>query len=96
MIDLDQDLESVKQYFPGFAREFELLIESDDDFRSICRDLVDAEVAATKWGSSSTAESEQRRLEYLGLIDDLKSEIKDRLLTSRVVPFRPPKPRAPE
>ena len=96
MIDLDQDLESVKQYFLGFAREFELLVESDDDFRSICRDLVDVEAAAAKWGNSGTAESEQRRLEYLGLIDDLKNEIKVLLLASRVVPFKPPKPRAPK
>src|SRR5918998_646082 len=61
--------------FPDRGHAIEELARTDDDFRSICADLADAEAAAVRWEHSSLPVSAARSAEYRELARDLAAEM---------------------
>ena len=62
-------------HFPDRGRAIEKLVQKDEEFRSLCADLADAEAALAGWTKSSSIVREDRCFEYRRLITDLAVEI---------------------
>ena len=61
--------------YPDRGRAIEEFAERDEEFRSLCADLADAEAALKRWEQSSSQVREERCTEYRDLIGDLTDEI---------------------
>lgn len=61
--------------FPGRGNAIEDLARTDEDFRSLCADLADAEAAAARWEHSSSTVSGVRSAEDRDLARDLAAEL---------------------
>lgn len=61
--------------FPDKIRQFELLMERDAEFVSICADYSDCMNALHFWLGSKAPEAETRVEEYRVLIGELEKEI---------------------
>jgi len=61
--------------FPDRGHAIEELARSDEEFRSLCADLADAEAAAIRWERSSLPVSAARSAEYRDLAEDLATEL---------------------
>jgi hypothetical protein len=61
--------------FPDRGHAIEELAKRDEDFRSLCADLADAEAAAVRWERSSSPVSGARSAEYRELARDLAAEL---------------------
>jgi len=61
--------------FPDRGHAIEELARTDDDFRSLCADLAEAEAAALRWARSSSPVSGPRSAEYRDLARDLAAEL---------------------
>jgi hypothetical protein len=93
---LGQNLDSVKRRFAARWRAIEELALRDDDFRSLCVDLADAEAAAVKWEHSASPKRDQRRAEYLELARDLASEIEAALDAASVIALNDRRSKGPQ
>ena len=72
---MDRRIGAAKRRFPEYAPAIDLLVSRDEEFRSLCMDLADAEAAAAEWGLSASPKSRERQNEYLILASDLADEI---------------------
>ena len=61
--------------FPDRGHAIEELARTNEDFRSLCADLADAEAAAVRWERSSSPVSGARSSEYRDLARDLAAEL---------------------
>jgi len=61
--------------FPDREEAIEELANTDEEFRSLCIDLSDAEAAAVRWERSSSPMGEARSAEYRDLVRDLAAEL---------------------
>jgi len=61
--------------FPDRGHAIEELARTNDDFRSLCEDLAEAEAALARWEHSSSPVREARCAEYGELVRDLAVEI---------------------
>jgi hypothetical protein len=61
--------------FPDRGHAIEELARRDEDFRSLCADLADAEAAAVRWEHASLPVSAARSAEYRELTRDLAAEL---------------------
>ena len=61
--------------FPDRGHAIEDLARTNEDFRSLCVDLADAEAAAVRWEHSSSPVGGARGAEYRELARDLAAEL---------------------
>jgi hypothetical protein len=61
--------------FPDRGHAIEDLARADEDFRSLCADLTDAEAVLKRWECSSAPVREARIAEYRDLVRDLTTEL---------------------
>jgi hypothetical protein len=61
--------------FPDRGHAIEALARRNEDFRTLCTDLADAEAAAVRWERSSSPVSGARSAEYRDLARDLAAEL---------------------
>jgi hypothetical protein len=92
---LDQNLDAAKRQFPARGRTIDELALRDEDFRSLCVDLGDAEAAAVKWEHSASPTRDERGAEYLALVADLAKEIEAALDKAAIIPLESRRPKAP-
>jgi hypothetical protein len=72
---MDENLLAAARRFPGRQAAIEALAATDEEFRSLCADLADAEAARCRWEMSLSPDREPRCAEYRALVDDLAKEI---------------------
>jgi len=70
-----EKLESVLRRFPNMRETIVSLADRDEDFRSLCVDLADAEAALQQSLRLPSPMRERRRDDYLALIDSLTAEL---------------------
>jgi hypothetical protein len=80
---MDEGVRAAVRRFPERQRAIERLAAADEDFRSLCVDLVDAETALVGWQASTAAVREARCAEYQGLVEDLAREVEATLGAAR-------------
>ena len=73
---MDQSVLVAIARFPDRGHAIEELARNDDDFRSLCADLAEAEAAMVRWGRSSLPVKDARCAEYRDLANDLAIELK--------------------
>ena len=73
---MDQSVLVAIARFPDRGHAIEELARTDDDFRSLCADLADAEAAAVRWEHSLSPVRGGRSAEYRELAKDLAAELK--------------------
>jgi len=61
--------------FPDRGHAIAELAGRDDELRSLCEDLADAEAALVRWERSSEPVREARCAEYRALVRDLAAEL---------------------
>jgi hypothetical protein len=61
--------------FPDRGHAIQELAMADEEFRSLCCDLADAEEAAVRWEGSPSPVSGVRSAEYRNLVRDLAAEL---------------------
>jgi hypothetical protein len=84
---MDQGVRAAAGRFPTRQRAIEALAARNDDFRSLCADLAEAQVALRRWEQSSSLVREQRCSEYASLVESLASEIEDALEAASIIPL---------
>ena len=94
VIEMDQKIEAAQRRFPLRKRAIEELAVRDEDFRSLCIDLADAESAALRWENSDAPKRDERRAEYLALVNDLAKEIEAILDTATIIPLPARRPKS--
>jgi hypothetical protein len=72
---LDQELKAAIDRFPGRREAIVDFAACNDDFRSICTDLADAEAALRRCRESKAASHATLAQEYRELSEELASEI---------------------
>jgi hypothetical protein len=72
---MDQGVLVAIARFPDRGHAIEELARTDEEFRSLCADLADAEAAAVRWEHSSLPVSAARSAEYRDLARDLAAEL---------------------
>jgi hypothetical protein len=87
VVDMDQGIRAAVGRFPTRQRAIEALAARNDDFRSLCADLAEAQVALRRWEQSSSLVREQRCSEYASLVESLASEIEDALEAASIIPL---------
>ncbi len=80
---MDEGVLAAIRRFPERQRAIETLASRDEDFRSLCVDLADAEAALVGWQASTAAVHEARCAEYRDLVEDLAREIEAALEVGR-------------
>lgn len=75
--------------FPARRRQIEGLFKVDEEFRGLCDDLADAETALQQTGELPIDIRFSRRIEYQELVESLSLELKEVVLRTNVVLFRP-------
>ncbi|MEO1191816.1 MAG: hypothetical protein AAFY02_08675 [Pseudomonadota bacterium] len=68
---------TLQRRFPGMQEELKERASKDEPFGSLCKDLVDAEVALRHWERSSLTVSAERCREYQAMVESLADEIAD-------------------
>jgi hypothetical protein len=76
---LDQELKAAIDRFPDRREAILDFAARDDDFRSICSDLADAEAALRRCRGSEAASHRKLAEEYRELSEELASEIETAL-----------------
>jgi hypothetical protein len=84
---MDHGVRAAIERFPMWRRTIEALAARNEDFRSLCEDLAEAQLALRRWEQSSSQVREQRCVEYASLVEDLASEIEDALEAASIVPL---------
>jgi hypothetical protein len=72
---MDQSVLVAIARFPDRGHAIEELARTDEEFRSICADLAEAEAAAVRWQHSPLPVSAARCAEYRELARDLAAEL---------------------
>ena len=72
---MDQSVLVAIARFPDRGHAIEELAKTNEDFRSLCADLADAEAAAVRWEHSSLPVGGARSAEYRDLARDLAAEL---------------------
>ena len=72
---MDQGVLVAIARFPDRGHAIEELARRNEEFRSICADLADAEAAAVRWEQSGAREREVRSAEYRELARELAAEL---------------------
>ncbi len=80
---MDEGVRAAVRRFPERRRAIETLAGRDEDFRSLCVDLADAETALVGWQASTAAVREARCAEYRDLVEDLAREVEAALEARR-------------
>jgi hypothetical protein len=72
---MDRNVSVAIARFPDRGHAIEALARRNEDFRSLCADLADAEAAAVRWEHSSLPVSQARSAEYRELARELGAEL---------------------
>ncbi len=80
---MDEGVLAAVRRFPEWQRAIETLAGRDENFRSLCVDLADAEAALVGWQASTAAVREARCAEYRDLVEDLAREVEAALEAGR-------------
>jgi hypothetical protein len=88
-------LHSAIQRFPEQRAAIEAMSARDDEFRTLCDDLAEAEAALTRWEDSTAPYRNERCAEYRELVESLTAELEIALQAAAVVPFRPSRRQPP-
>ena len=72
---MEQSLLAAIARFPDRGRAIEELARQDEEFRSLCADLGDAQAALVRWERCLSPVREERCTEYRELLRDLAAEI---------------------
>jgi len=73
---MDPGVLAVIRLLPRHRKAIEELALSSENFRSLCVDLADAELALRRWEASAAPGSAARCVEYRHLIDGLEAELR--------------------
>jgi hypothetical protein len=95
VVEMDEKLGAAKRRFPERWRAIEERAFCDEDFRSLCADLADAEAAAVQWANSPSPKRDQRQAEYLCLAVELTKEIEAILDAASIIPLGGRRPKTP-
>jgi hypothetical protein len=83
---MDRSVLAAIARFPDRGHAIEELAQTDEDIRSLCADLAEAEAVLKRWRLSSSPVREARCTEYRDLVRDLVAELEvtlDRNLSRR-------------
>lgn len=72
---MDRDLLVAVAHFPDRGHAIHELARTNEEFRSLCVDLAEAEAALRRWAQSSSPLKEARSTEYKDLVRDLAAEL---------------------
>jgi len=72
---MDEGVLAAVRRFPERQQAIEALADRNEDFRSLCVDLADAEAALAGWRASTAAVRDARCAEYRDLVEDLAREV---------------------
>lgn len=72
---MDRDLLVAVAHFPDRGHAIQELARTNEEFRSLCADLAEAEAARVRWEQSSSPVKDARSAEYRGLVSDLAAEL---------------------
>ena len=84
---MKQQLDIVTRHFPERGRAIEALASRDEEFRSICMDLAEAESEAVRWRNSRALLREERIAEFEMLVHELAGEIEALLNAHAIIPL---------
>src|SRR5262245_2518772 len=74
-VPMDRSVLAAIASFPDRGHAIEELARTDEDFRSLCADLAEAETVLKRWERSSLPVKEARCAEYHDLAKDLVAEL---------------------
>jgi hypothetical protein len=72
---MDQNVLIAIARFPDRGHAIEELARTDEDFRSLCADLAEAQAVLLRWERSSAPVKDLRCAEYRDLVRDLAAEL---------------------
>lgn len=73
---MDPGVLAAIRLLPKHKKAIEELVLGSDNFRSLCRDLADAEQALRRWEGADGPGTAARCVEYRHLIDGLEAELR--------------------
>ena len=73
---MDPGVLAAIRLLPKHRKAIEELVLSSENFRSLCADLADAELALQRWATSGAPGTAARCAEYRHLIDGLEGELR--------------------
>lgn len=80
---MDPGVLAVMRLLPRHKKEVEDLASASEDFRGLCRDLADAELALQRHVGSTLPDAAARCVEYRNLIDGLEAELRQAIQQER-------------
>ena len=72
---MDHAVQAAIARFPDRGHAIEELARTDDNFRSLCEDLTEAQGALARWERSGSSVGAERCAEYRILVRDLAAEL---------------------
>lgn len=81
---MDRGVLAAIKLLPRHKKEIQELALLDEEFRSICTDLADAEAALQRHAKSTFPDSSERYAEYQHLVDDLELELRQAIKESQI------------
>ena len=72
---MDEEVRAAVRRFPARQAAIEALAARDEEFRSLCADFADAEVALRHWQAAESPMGERLSPEYRQLVEELADEI---------------------
>lgn len=81
--DQEEGLASVLRRFPSHAARIQNLIRLNENFRSMCEDIAVAERALSSVDRLPVNVRDERRAEFIELVDSLAAEIEQALRSSQ-------------
>lgn len=73
---MDRGILAAIRLLPTHKKSIQELTLRNEDFRALCMDLVEAEIALERWESSALPEKEAHCAEYRLIIVGLEAEIR--------------------
>jgi hypothetical protein len=80
---MDEEMGAAVRRFPAHQPAIEALAARDEEFRSLCADFAEAEVALRHWEAAESPTRERLCPEYRQLVQDLADEIATALGAAR-------------
>ena len=68
---------AISKRFTQFEQHLKILLERDENFRSLCKDYQDSLEAHDRWGLDKSSVGELRQKEYAELAKELEQDIRN-------------------
>ena len=72
---MDEEVRAAVRRFPARQAAIVALAARDEEFRSVCADFADAEVALRHWQAAESPMRERLSSEYRQLVEELADEV---------------------